>query len=579
MFTLCGTGIGGGIVIGRARVLESRRFDIARYRVTEELRDAEQARLRRALGEVKADLAALADELPPEAPPEARALLEVHSMILDDPSLAEAALALVQAQGWNAEWALSHQADELAEQFAGFDDPYLRERGRDVQQVTDRALKALAGMRARHGAGEPAIYVASDIAPGDMLALKSALGFAIDLGGTTSHTAILARSMNLPAVVGLGSASELIEDDDWLVLDGEAGVVIVAPDEPLLAEYRRRQAADLAEREKLLGLVSVPGDTRDGTRVELHANIELPEEAQQARDLGADGIGLFRSEFLFMNRRDLPSEDEQYEAYRAAVLAMRGKPVTIRTLDIGADKALEPPHAGLSPNPALGQRAIRFCLAEPEMFLAQLRAILRAAEHGPVRLLIPMLAHRHEIDHSLAMIAQAREQLRERAQHEGAEVPVGGMIEVPAAALSARLFLSRLDFLSIGTNDLIQYTLAIDRADHSVAPLYDPFHPAVLRLIAMTIREARRAGKPVSVCGEMAGEVDATRLLLGMGLQQFSMHTASLLPVKREVLQSDTGWLAPRVARLLRSDDPTRVSAAIRRLREGGPSALSPARP
>ena len=578
MFTLCGTGIGGGIVIGRARVLESRRFDIARYRVAEELRGAEQARLRRALGEVKADLAALADELPPEAPPEARALLEVHSMILDDPSLAEAALTLVQAQGWNAEWALSHQADELAEQFAGFDDPYLRERGRDVQQVTDRALKALAGMRSRHGMGEPAIYVASDIAPGDMLALRSALGFAIDLGGTTSHTAILARSMNLPAVVGLGSASELIEDDDWLVLDGEAGVVIVAPDEPLLAEYRRRQAADLAEREKLLGLVSVPGDTRDGTRIELHANIELPEEAQQARDLGADGIGLFRSEFLFMNRRDLPAEDEQYEAYRAAVLAMRGKPVTIRTLDIGADKALEPPNAGLSPNPALGQRAIRFCLAEPDMFLAQLRAILRAAEHGPVRLLIPMLAHRHEIDHSLAMIAQAREQLRERGLHDGAGVPVGGMIEVPAAALSARLFLSRLDFLSIGTNDLIQYTLAIDRADHTVAPLYDPFHPAVLRLIAMTIREARRAGKPVSVCGEMAGEVDATRLLLGMGLQQFSMHTASLLPVKREVLQSDTRWLAPRVARLLRSDDPTRVSSAIRRLRESAPAELSSAR-
>jgi phosphotransferase system enzyme I (PtsI) len=567
MFTLSGTGIGGGIVIGRARVLESRRFDVVRYHLAEDQREAEQARLRRALGEVKADLAALADELPAEAPTEARALLEVHSMILDDPSLADASLALVQAQGWNAEWALSHEANALAEQFAAFDDPYLRERGRDVQQVTDRVIKSLAGMRVRPVSGEPAIYVASDIAPGDMLALKNALGFAIDLGGTTSHTAILARSMNLPAVVGLGSASGLVEDDEWLILDGDAGVLVVGPDEPLLAEYRRRQAEQIVEREKLLQLVHVRGRTRDGVTIGLQANIELPEEAQQARDLGADGIGLFRSEFLFMNRRDLPSEDEQYEAYRASVLAMRGRPVTIRTLDIGADKALQTVPAAIASNPALGQRAIRLCLAEPAMFLVQLRAILRAAEHGPVRILLPMLAHRHEIDQSLLLIARAREQLRDDGAHDGPGVAVGGMIEVPAAALSVRMFLRRLDFLSIGTNDLIQYTLAIDRADHAVAPLYDPFHPAVLKLIAGTIRAATRAAKPVAVCGEMAGEVDATRLLVGMGLREFSMHTASLLPVKREVLATDAARAAERVARVLRTDEPLRAATAIRGLR------------
>jgi phosphotransferase system enzyme I (PtsI) len=568
MFMLSGTGIGGGIVIGRARVLESRRFDIVRYRLADDQREPEQARLLRALGDVKADLAALADELPADAPAEARALLEVHSMILDDPTLVEASIEIVRGQGWNAEWALSHEADRLAEQFAAFDDPYLRERGRDVQQVTDRVLKSLAGMSVRPASGEPAIYVASDIAPGDMLALKNALGFAIDLGGTTSHTAILARSMNLPAVVGLGSASALIEDDEWLILDGDAGVLIVAPDEPLLAEYRQRQTVVLAERVKLLQLVQVRGCTRDGVEVSLMANIELPEEAQQARDLGADGVGLFRSEFLFLNRRELPSEDEQYEAYRASVLAMRGRPVTIRTLDIGADKTLDTQPAAVATNPALGQRAIRLCLAEPAMFLAQLRAILRASAHGPVRILIPMLAHRHEIEQSLQLIAQAREQLRASGAHDGPGVAVGGMIEVPAAALSVGMFLRRLDFVSIGTNDLIQYTLAIDRADHAVAPLYDPYHPAVLKLIATTIRAARRVGKPVSVCGEMAGEVDATRLLLGMGLQEFSMHTASLLPVKREVLGADAGRIAARVSRLLRSDDPQRVTAGIRQLRE-----------
>ena len=572
MFSISGTGIGGGIVIGRARVLESRRFDVARYHIAEELRPAEFTRLREAIDEVKRDIAALAEELPADAPSEARALLEVHSMILDDPSLAEAALDHVIDQGWNAEWAVSSQADHLANQFAEFDDPYLRERGRDVQQVTDRVLKELAGMRGLRLAGEPAIYVAADIAPSDMLSLKNALGFAIDLGGTTSHTAILARSMNVPAVVGLNCASELIEDDEWLILDGEAGLVIVAPDDPLLAEYRHRQAASLLEREKLRRLVHVPGNTLDGVMVELHANIELPEEAQQAREAGADGIGLFRSEFLFLNRRDLPTEDEQYEAYRAAVLAMRGKPVTIRTLDVGADKALDEPQAAVSPNPALGLRAIRFCLAEPSMFLAQLRAILRASAHGPVRILIPMLAHNHEIEQSLAMIGQAREQLLDRGQAFCDQVPVGGMIEVPAAALSVSLFLRRLDFLSIGTNDLIQYTLAIDRADHAVAQLYDPFHPAVLKLIAMTIRAARRAGKPVAVCGELAGELSATRLLLGMGLQQFSMHADSLLPVKREVLLSDVSALSPKVSRLLLTDEPMRVSAGIRRLQRQLPA-------
>ncbi len=570
MFSIHGTAIGGGIVIGRARVLESQRFDVARYHVSADEVQAEVQRLDAALAEVKSELDAVAEQLPDDAPAEASALLEVHAMILDDPMLAQAAREQILGNGWNAEWALASQADGLARQFEEFEDAYLRERGRDVQQVADRVLKALSGSDAGSrplGAGDPAIFVAHDIAPGDMLSLRSALGFVIDLGGTTSHTAILARSMNVPAVVGLHCASELIEDDEWLILDGDNGLVLVAPDESVLSEYRHRQAASVLERRRLERLLNVPTRTLDGRPITLQANIELPEEAAVAREAGAAGIGLFRSEFLFMNRRELPGEDEQYEAYRTAVLGMAGAPVTIRSLDLGADKTLEGA-ASTAPNPALGQRAIRYCLAEPEMFMVQLRAILRASAHGPVRLLIPMLAHHHEIEQTMRLLDRARVQLRERGAVFDERMPVGGMIEVPAAALSAGLFVRRLDFLSIGTNDLIQYTLAIDRADHTVAALYDPFHPAVLRLIAMAIRAGRRAGKPVAVCGEMAGDHTATRLLLGMGLDTFSMHAASLLRVKRQVLLSDASQLALKVSRLLNSDDPVRVRAALARLRE-----------
>ena len=576
MFSLHGTGIGGGIVIGRARVLESRQRDVVRYRLQPGQADGELVRLEVAIEAVKTELHALADHLPDDAPSEARALLDVHAMILDDPMLSGAAREAIREHLWNAEWAFSAQAGHLAAQFAGLEDEYLSERGRDVQQVADRVIRALSGSRGRGViASEPVIFVAEDISPTDMLSLRSAVGFGIDLGGATSHTAILARSMNVPAVLGLGTASQLIRDDDWLILDGGAGIVVVAPDETVLAEYRNRQAAGELEIERLRRLIHVPARTLDGVTVQLHANIEMPGEAAQALDAGADGVGLFRSEFLFMNRRDLPGEDEQYEAYRDAVLGMKGRPVTIRTLDVGADKELSPEFAAVSPNPALGRRAIRYCLAAPEVFLTQLRAILRASAHGPVRLLIPMLAHGHEIEHSLRLIDEARARLRERRIDFDEAVQVGGMVEVPAAALTAGLFLRRLDFLSIGTNDLIQYTLAIDRADHEVASLYDPFHPAVLRLISMTIRAARKAGKPVAICGEMAGDWAATRLLLGMGLAQFSMHPASLLRVKQEILLADTSQLAPKVSRLLASDEPARVRAMLAKLRTG-PAIAAP---
>jgi phosphotransferase system enzyme I (PtsI) len=578
MFSLHGTGIGGGIVVGRAVVLESRLIDVPRYRILPEQRAAELGRLDRAIDAVRQELANLGEQLPADAPPEAQALLQIHAMMLDDPSLVEQTRLAVESHGQNAEWAFFAQVEHLAAQFEQFEDAYLRERGRDLTQVADRVLKALAGsgrrLPERPKSGDvPLVFIAHDVAPADMLHLKQAGGFALDLGGTASHTAILARSMNVPAVVGLNTGSLLVRDDDWVVLDGDAGVLMVAPDEIVLEEYRHRMLMGLLERKQLERLVHVPTATVDQVAIELHANIELPAEAEQALEAGADGVGLFRTEFMFMNRDERPGEDEQYEAYAAAVIAMRGRPVTIRTIDIGADKPLRIDDETYDPaaaaaNPALGQRAIRYSLAEPDMFLEQLRAILRAAEHGPVRLLIPMLVHGHEVEQSLRLIAQAREQVFDRTRRAAPKVPVGGMIEVPAAALTAGLFARRLDFLSIGTNDLIQYTLAIDRTDHAVASLYDPFHPAVLQLVSQTIRAAERAGKPVSVCGEMAGDLEATRLLIGMGLRSFSMHPASLLRVKREILRSDASRLRTRVSRLLGSDDPVKVQAGLKRLRE-----------
>ena len=569
MFTVFGTPIGGGIVTGRACVVESRLIDVPRYRLDADAAAAELERLKLAVQVVTAELQEVAAHLTADAPSEARALLDVHIMILNDPALIDAACDMVASDLVNAEWAIAEKAEELAAQFREIDDLYLKERGRDVEQVTTRLLKALAGSRVdvvRREPGEPLIFVAHDITPADMLQLKGALGFLIEQGGPNSHTAILARSLNIASVVGATSASKLIRDDDVLILDGDAGVVIVNPDQAVLKDYgERRQLAQL-ESQKLVRLIGVPSTTLDGQPILLMANIEQPEEAVEALRLGAAGIGLFRSEFLFLNKTSLPDEDEQYLAYAAAVAAMQGRPVTIRTIDVGADKTLAGQELTQTGASALGQRAIRYSLAEPDIFLTQLRALLRAAAHGPVRILLPMLSHSQEIDAALGLIERAREQLRQRGVAFGVSVPIGGMIEVPAAALSAGWFAQRLDFLSIGTNDLVQYTLAIDRSDHRIAHLYDEFHPAVLRLIVATIRAAQKAGKPVSVCGEMAGNVAACALLLGMGLTEFSMHPANLLRVKREVLRADVSRLAPRVRRLLAIDDPLRMRGALERL-------------
>ncbi|MGZ9895883.1 phosphoenolpyruvate--protein phosphotransferase [Bordetella bronchiseptica] len=553
-----GKGVARGYAIGRAVVMGAAALEVAHYRIAPEDVAAESRRLTEALAKAQADLLQMADTLPEDAPRELGAMLNVHRLLLGDPLLAEQALALIAERHYNAEWALTAQGQILGQQFEAMEDEYLRERGGDVRQVIERALHVLAGTSvmlpdgAQLDGDDPLVVVAHDISPADMLRLRGGrfAAFVTDLGGPTSHTAIVARSMGVPAVVALGNVRELVRDGDMLIVDGADGVVVLNPSARILAEYQARQRVYADERAELALLRDEPAVTLDGIDIVLHANIELPEEAGLALACGAHGIGLFRSEFLFMGRPDLPGEEEQYEAYASVVKVMAGRPVTIRTLDIGADKTLDD-EATVATNPALGQRAIRYCLARPEMFATQLRAILRASAHGPVRVLIPMIAHMHEVHATYAALESARRELDARGQPYAARIEVGAMVEIPAIAIAIEPFAQALDFLSIGTNDLIQYTLAIDRGDHDVAGLYDPLHPAVLRLVANTINAGERAGKPVAVCGEMAGDARLTRLLLGLGLTEFSMHPQQLLDVKREVRRAHSNALRVKVAAAL----------------------------
>jgi phosphotransferase system enzyme I (PtsI) len=577
-FTLHGIPVSRGIAIGRAHLLAPAALDVKHYLVDEEQIEAEVQRLQSAIAAVHKELQTLWSDLPKDSPAELGAFIDVHALILSDPMISEVPLEIIRTRRYNAEWALVTQIDELSAQFDDIGDAYLRERKADIQQVGERVLKILTGSATSlprrdktDGGSDNMIVVAHDISPADMLQFRdrSFSGFITDLGGQNSHTAIVARSLDIPAAVGMYNASALIQQDDWVIIDGDAGVVIVDPAPSVLEQYRERQSRLLRERKKLSKLKKMPAVTKDGTEVMLLANIEFPDDCAAAMEAGANGVGLFRSEFLFMGRTGhggrLPSEDEQFESYRAAVVAMKGRPVTIRTLDIGADKPLDAAEQ-TALNPALGLRAIRYCLAEPQLFLTQLRAILRASAYGPVKLLIPMLAHAFEIEQTLALIEQAKAQLRDANKKFDPLTPVGAMIEIPAAALTLPLFVKRMDFLSIGTNDLIQYTLAIDRVDHEVAHLYDPLHPAVLYLLAQTIGLGNKAGTPVSVCGEMAGDPKLTRLLLGMGLREFSMHPAQLLQVKQEILNTDLKALVPFTKKIMRTWDSASIAEIVEQM-------------
>lgn len=571
-FVIHGLPVSAGIAIGVAHLVSNALLEVSHLQIAPRHIEPEVVRLEKAVATVQSEFDTLKDTRTGGSA-EIASFIDLASMLLNDPMLIETAITLIRERRCNAEWALVQQMEVVVKQFDEFDDPYLRERKADVVQIVERVLKELLGhprasAQKRKDTEYPPIVVAHDLSPADTIHFKENHigGFITDVGGATSHTAIVARSLGIPAVVGLRHIRQLAADGDKIIIDGTRGIVIVAPDPCVLEEYRLRRSELELERSKLNRLKSNRARTLDGVQIDLYANIGLPRDITNALEVQSDGVGLFRTEFLFMNRDEPPTEDEQFEAYRVVLKAMGDRPVTIRTMDVGADKPMRDSDPRKTTNPALGLRAIRYSLAEPQMFMVQLRALLRASAFGNLRILLPMLATAQEIDSSLAAIEAAKESLRAEKIKFAAHVPIGGMVEIPAAALTLGVFTKRLQFLSIGTNDLIQYTLAIDRADEDVAHLYDPLHPAVLKLIALTIKKGAEAQIPVSVCGEMAGDVRYTRLLLGMGLRHFSMHSTQVLEVKQEILRANCEELEGKVSRLVRQDEPEKILEALEKL-------------
>ena len=569
-----GLPISGGIAIGRAHLISQATLEVAHLVIAPRAVEKEVARFEAAMERVRKEFDAMKSNLE-KSPTDMGAFIDLHRMILDDPELSEVPKQIIRERRCNAEWALVQQMRLLVEQFEQIDDAYLRERSHDVCQAVERVVRELAGRpvasRLRGSKGEPLIVVAHDLSPADIMAFRNQdfVSLVTDVGGATSHTAILARGMDIPAVLGLSNARQLIRDGERLIVDGTRGVVIVNPGQRILDEYGLRKTQLELERSKLKLLKTARATTLDKVKIDLLANIEGPDDVEAALEFGADGIGLFRTEFIALGRGEIPSEDEQFEAYRKTVKGMEGHPVVIRTFDLGNDKALhvdDAPGERRRDNPALGLRSVRLLLSEPKVFLAQLRAVLRASKYGRIKILIPMFSHAFQVDQTLALLEQAKSSLRGEKTAFDENIEIGGMIEVPAAALAIGTFLRRLDFLSIGTNDLIQYTLAINRADEQVANLYDPLHPAVLMLLSHILGSAEKAGVPVSMCGEMAGDPNFTRLLLGLGLRQFSMFPTRIPAVKQRVKQSDISGIEPIARRIARLDESAKIAEQVEKL-------------
>ncbi len=573
-FSIHGVGVSSGIAIGQAHLVSNALLEVVHYQLPKHLIDDEIKRFNNAIAAVKQDLEQIKLSLRSNAPAELGAFIGTHLMMLADRSLSEIPKDIIRNEQCNAEWAIKLQMDDIVEQFEQIEDEYLRERKQDVIQVVERVLKVLLGHASQLSNKQQnsvinterkLILVAHDISPADAIQFKQHqfAAFITDVGGVTSHTAILARSLNIPSIVALQRARDLINDGELIIVDGSLGVVIVSPSKEILAEYKLRQEQWELEQQKLQRIKSTKAVTMDGVHIELFANIEVPEDVTAARSSGATGIGLYRTEFLFMNRRDMPDEEEQFVAYKSVAEAMKGAVVIIRTLDLGADKQMNPDTVSNCANPALGLRAIRLCLSEPKIFHTQLRALLRASHFGNIKILIPMLSTLGELRQTKLLLERAKQSLRKQGIAFNETIALGGMIEVPAAAINAEAFAKELDFLSIGTNDLIQYTLAIDRTDDAVAHLYNPLHPSVLKLLSMTIKAAEKLGKSVSVCGEMAGDAKFTKLLIGMGLRQLSMHPSHVLNVKQQILHSQLSLLNSNARKILALTDLDKIEPMV----------------
>jgi len=565
------------IAIGPAFLLDCSPLAVTPRSVDAAAVAGELQRLEDALAAAREALRAVRDQIPPSTPVKVAEFIDSHLLMLGDAALVDPVRALIRERSFSAEWALEQHRISLMKVFEDMEDPYLRSRRDDVDHVVQNILGFLLGERGsapkENADLRECIIIAHDISPADTVVLRQrqVAAFVTEYGAPTSHTAILARSLNLPTVVGVRNVTSYFRPGETTVVDSEAGVVLADVDAGILAHYRERLRMREERRARLQHLVREPSLSADGIPVSLLGNLEFPEDTVATKANGAAGVGLYRTEFLCMNRDSLPDEEEHLAAYLEVIHGLEGVPVTIRTMDLGVGKQVDGSSVTCPPacNPALGLRAIRLCLREPELFRPQLRAILRASAHGPVRLLIPMLSSVRELDSVLALIEQVSRELDQEGLAFDPHMPVGGMIEVPAAALWATAFARRLDFLSIGTNDLIQYTLAVDRIDDTVSHLHDPLHPAVLRLIRMTIEAGRNRGIPVSMCGEMAGNPHHVPLLLGLGLREFSMQPGSLLEIKELVRGSHIAHLERTTEELfshLDDQEPEQLAQAIGRI-------------
>ena len=572
-FSIHGIGVSNGIAIGRAHLISNALLEVVQYDIEIKNIPLEVKRFEDAIAAVRVELNKIKSQLPSDSPKELSAFIDTHLMILNDKSLSSLPKSIIENEKCNAEWAIKKQMDSVVNQFDQIEDQYLRERKQDVIQVVERVIKILLGHSNQIAAKNKeklTILVAHDISPADALHFKNHkyAAFVTDGGGVTSHTAILSRSLNIPSIVALQNARTLIRDNDLIIVDGSQGVVIVNPTLEIQKYYKSLQDSWSDEQEKLQRIKTKKSITKDGALIHLFANIEVPNDIISVNASGATGVGLFRTEFLFMNRQDMPDEEEQFQAYKKVAEAMGKRPVTIRTLDSGADKQTALNNKKISPNPALGLRAIRLCLSEPKIFMTQLRAILRASQFGNIKILFPMLSSISELRQTKLLLERAKASLRKDKVKFNEKVLIGGMIEIPAAAISADIFAQELDFLSIGTNDLIQYALAIDRTDDAVSHLYNPLHPAVLKLIALTIKSAHKYKKSIAVCGEMAGEPKLTKLLIGMGVEQLSMHPSHILSVKEKVLNSSIKNIKSSVLKLLNLNEVDKIETLLKKINQ-----------
>jgi len=568
-FNVHGISVSSGIAIGKASLVTNALVQVQHYKIKKDTINDEINRLSQAINTVKSDLVNIKKELQKKSSNNFESFIDIHLMMLEDNNFSLNPQQIIEKEQCNAEWAIKSQLDNLLSRFDDIDDEYIKERKLDAAQVAERIIKALLGHQKQISkTKDPSnILIAHDISPADALQFKknSYAAFITEHGGTNSHTAILARGLNIPSIVAVKNARKIINNNDTVIVDGDNGIAIVNPNKYILKEYKYKKNQWIIEKKKLKKIKNIPSKTLDKKEISLMANIEDLSDVKSVLDCKAAGIGLFRTEFLFMNRKQLPGEQEQYETYKSIAKSMKGRTVVIRTLDSGADKTTAADKTQAT-NPALGLRAIRLCLSQPHLFITQLRAILKASAFGKIRILIPMLSSLGELKQVKLLIKRAKESLiLEKIKFDN-EILIGGMIEIPAVAINAEAFAAELDFLSIGTNDLIQYTLAIDRTDDSVSHLYNSIHPAILKLISNTIDAAKKFNKDVAVCGEMAGDPKLTKLFIGMGLTNFSMHPSSILTVKKQILESDTTKLRSMSNKVLKQNDSEKIETLLNKI-------------